>query len=141
MDLINLMNSLTITEPQVEKESNINVTAAEINGVHTDIVYAVFTNKYLILATQYEKAGSLLNVSVEYAQNGLEVVQPIYNITNIFGPESIEQHAAVRYIAEKLNIRKPLKIFLCLKNYECKTVTGLVEALLNIPLKENNINE
>lgn len=138
MDLINLMNSLTISEPVEESNSNIHIFAALLEGVHTDIVFCAFTNRYLIIATQYEKAGSLLNVTIEEAENGIEVSPPVYNVVNLFGPENIEQFAAVRYIAEKLNIRKPLKVFLCLKNYKVDTIKALTEALLNVPQKESS---
>lgn len=136
MDLINLMNSLTVTEPEVDKESNLHIFAAEIEGVHTDIVFGIFTNIYLIIATQYEKAGTLLTVSVEQVQNGSDATQPIHNVYNLFGNESFEQCAAARHIAQELKLRKPLKIFLSLKDYECRTVKALIEALLNIPQEE-----
>lgn len=136
MDLVSLMNSLAISEPVEEQSRNISLFGAEIDGHHTDIVFATFTDRYLIIATQYEKLGALLHVSIEQSENGIEVSSPVYTVSNIFGSENIEQIAAARYIAEKLNIQKPLKIFLCMKNYKAETAKALVETLTSTPKRQ-----
>lgn len=133
MEIVNLMKSLSVSETIEENSTNLRELAAEIEGVHTDIVYGKFTNKQLIIATQYGKVGSLLKVTVDEAENGVEITSPVYSVVNCFGVENIEQQAAARFIAERLNVRKCLMLFLCLKNYESSTIKALVEVLLNVP--------
>lgn len=137
MDLVNLMNSLSV-EDNVEdsNSSNLQVFDANINGVQTHIIYGEFTNKYLIVATQYEKIGSLLKVNIDQPENSINITDPVYSVSVVFGIEDLQQQAAARYIAEKLAITKPLMCFFSLKNYDIDTVKQLAEILCNIPQKE-----
>lgn len=124
MDLQDLMQSLSLNGCDQSESKNFNVTALEIGQNHTDIVYGEFTNKFMIIATQYGNIGSLLKITVD------DATEPIFSVRVIFGSDNEEQQAAARYIAESLKIRKPLMLFLCLKDYERSTVNTLVRALL-----------
>lgn len=135
MDLENLMQSLSLHTQEEVTANNLNVFATKINENHTDFVVGEFTNKYMIIATQYEKIGSLLKVLVDRVEQPSSVVEAVYTVSVVFGSDNEEQQAAARFIAEQLNIRKPLLIFLCLKDYKIETVKVLVDAILNSPKK------
>lgn len=141
MDLVNLMKSMSLNENEQIPDSNFHVFAASILGVHTDFVYGEFVNKYMIIAAQYGKIGGLLKVTVDQAEDGLNITEPVYSVNVVFGADSIEQQAAARYIAQALDIRKPLLLFLCLKNYETDAVRAVVDALLNVPGRETTATQ
>lgn len=133
MDFVQLMQSLSLGNSagnSSEQLSFYKAIGVKINEVHTDIIYADHENKLLIIASQYQKFGALLSVTKEQVVNfGSE---PIYVVKPIFGSEDLEQQAAARFIAEKLNINKPLSIFLCLDHYQPEIIRALVDVLLDI---------
>ncbi|KAK4872466.1 hypothetical protein RN001_014495 [Aquatica leii] len=129
MDLENLMQSLSLNVSD-QSTRNFNVTGLKIGENHTDIVFGEFVNKHMIVATQYGNIGSLLKVTVDDVLNG-SINEPVYTVQVVFGCVNDEQQAAARFIAESLKIRKPLMLFLCLKDYQISTVNTLVQALLN----------
>lgn len=131
MDLVNLMKSMSVNDTEEPVESNCRIFAANISGELTEFVYGEFTNKLIIVAAQYGKIASLLKITVDQAEEGLNITEPVYNIHVVFGTDNIEQQAAARYLAQSLGIRKPLLLFLSLKNYETENVKGVVEALLS----------
>lgn len=131
MDLVTLMKSMSVNDTEENVESNCRIFAAEISGEHTDFVYGEFANKFIVIAVQYGKIGSLLKITVDQAEEGLNITEPVYNINVVFGSENIDQQAAARYLAQSLGIRKPLFLFLSLKNYETENVKGVVETLVN----------
>lgn len=136
MDLVDLMKSMSVNDNEETPDSNFHVFAANICGVHTDFVYGEFVNKYMIIAAQYGKIGGLLRVTVDQAENGLTISEPVYSVNVVFGADNIEQQAAARYIAQALDIQKPLLLFLSLKKYDTEDVKAVVEALLNVPGKD-----
>lgn len=131
MDLANLMQSMSINESAESKKGNLSVFAVNVNGNHTDIVLGDFTHKYMVIATQYEKIGSLLKVTVDQPETTFNITDPVYSVSVVFGADNLEQQAAARYIAEKLQIKKTLMCFLSLKNYDLDTVIPLTEAFIN----------
>lgn len=134
MDLVNLMQSMSMQDSiENTTQSNIIVFAATINGIHTDLVYGEFSQKLMVIATQYEKIGSLLKVVVDQVESDLNISEPVYSVSVVFGVEHLEQQAAARYLAEKLNIKKPLMCFLCLKSYDINFIKELTTVILNHP--------
>lgn len=128
MDIVNLMKSLSVNEnTETVDETNFLVFAADIGGICTEFVYGEFADKYMIVAAQYGKIGTLLKLSVDQVDGASE---PVYSIKVLFGAENIEQQAAARYILETLNIQKPLLLFLSLQLYEPENVKAIAEALL-----------
>lgn len=137
MDLVNLMKSMSVSETEeLTPESNFNVFASEICGIHTEFVYGEFVNKYMVIAVQFGKIGGLFKVTVDEAADGVNISEPVYNVSVAFGADNIEQQAAARYIAQSLGIRKPLLLFLSLKNYDRDNVKGVADALVNRPDKD-----
>lgn len=128
MDVVELMKSLSVNEnAEVVDQKNFLVFAADIGGIPTEFVYGECTDKYMIVAAQFGKIGSLLKITVEQVDSTSE---PVYSINVLFGAENIEQQAAARYIIQKLNIQKPALLFLSLKLYEPENVKAVTEALL-----------
>lgn len=128
MDIVELMKSLSVSEnTESSEETNFLVFAADISGVRTEFVYGEFADKYMIVAAQYGKIGSLLKITVDQVDGASD---PVYSINVLFGAETIEQQAAARHIIQKLAIRKPVLLFLSLKLYEPESVKAVAEALL-----------
>ena len=50
----------------------------------------------------------------------------------IFGKDDPEIHAAARFIAEQINIDRPLLISICLKDFEVSTLRTVVKAINKI---------
>lgn len=135
MDVVALMQSMSLQnleEDSSQAPSFYKSVGVKINDVHTDIIYADHENKLLIIVTQYQKFGALLSVTKEQVVNFGGSAEPTYVVKPVFGSEKLEQQAAARFIAEKLNISKPLSIFLCLNGYEAEIVRALAEVLLEI---------
>lgn len=129
MDIVDLMKSLSVNENNAEPvdETNFLVFAADIGGIHTQFVYGEFTEKYMIVAAQFGKVGSLLKVTVDQVDGASE---PVYTINVLFGAANLEQEAAARYMVQTLGIQKPVLLFLSLKLYEPENVKAVTQALL-----------
>lgn len=136
MDFIKLMESMSLNgnseETSQKPLSFYKSVGVKINEIPTDIIYADHDNKLLIIVSQYEKFGALLCVTKEQVVSCESETEPVYMVKPLLGSEDLEQQAAARYIAEKLNIQKPLGIFLCLNKYEPAIVNALVDILLDI---------
>lgn len=133
MDVVELMKSLSVNESaEPLDETNFLSFAADIGGVRTEFVYGEFADKYMIVAAQYGKIGSLLKVTVDQV-NG--TADPVYSINVLFGADNIEQQAAARYIIQILAIKKPVLLFLSLTLYESENVKAVAEALLTAKTK------
>lgn len=129
MDIVNLMQSMSLNVPEDPQESVFRLNACIINDNHTDIVFAEFANRCLIIATQHERAGSLLRVSIDQPEAVTEGVEPVYSVQVLFGVGNLEQQAVARHLAEQLRLNKTLMTFLNLNDYSVSTVRTLVAAL------------
>lgn len=128
MDIVDLMKSLSVNEnAQPVDETNFLVFGADIGGIRTEFVYGEFADKYMIVAAQYGKIGSLLKLTVDQVDGASE---PVYSVKVLFGADNIEQQAAARYILQALNIQKPVLLFLSLKLYEPANVKAITETLI-----------
>ncbi|CAF4779814.1 unnamed protein product [Pieris macdunnoughi] len=70
MELLDVMKNLTIKN--VANESNQNFfksIAADIDDVPTEIVYADYSDKIMLIISQYQKIGSLLMIQKEQEKN------------------------------------------------------------------------
>lgn len=133
MDLSSLLDALPIDEVERNKKSSILKTfATTIGSEHTDIVTGNFSSNFVIIASQYQKLGALIKVTVDEVESDLETSVPVYTVRTLFGSENELQLGAARYLAEKLNLNKSLLIFLALKSYSVETVRSLAEFLKNV---------
>lgn len=135
MDVVKLMESMSLSEKSEENSELLSFYKAfgvKINDIPTDIIFADHDNKLLIIVSQYQKFGALLSVTKETILNCENNTEPVFTVRPIFGNEDLVQQAAARYIAEKLDIQKPLNIFLCLDKYEQDIIKALANVLVDI---------
>lgn len=136
MELLDVMKNLTIKN--VGHESNQNFfksIAADIDGVPTEIVYADYADKIMLIISQYQKIGSLLMIQKEHVHSPLGS-NDIYTTKVIFGASGEEQQVAARHLAEAINISKPLCIFINLKSYDIETVKACKDIIFDLKKEE-----
>lgn len=104
-----------------------NACGIIINGCHTDIVLKSYSNRTLLIVTHFKKFGTLLTINRESSVNGYN--SDVYAIKTLFGNENNDIHVAARYIAQQINIEKPLLLSIALKNYDLSTLKSIVAAV------------
>ncbi|KAK9876860.1 hypothetical protein WA026_015093 [Henosepilachna vigintioctopunctata] len=109
--------------------SNITTFAAKIGDNVTDIVVINFSNQDLLLITQYMKVANLYKVEIDNPDTQLNISDTVYSVSHVSGSESYEALAAIRFLAEKLNLQKTTYVFLDLKTYERSVVTEIIETI------------
>ncbi|GAB1863093.1 PSMG3 protein [Camponotus japonicus] len=103
-----------------------------INGHHTDIVLRPYSNRTLLIVTHFKKFGTLLMINRESSVNGY--TSDVFTIKTLFGSDNNDIHVAARYIAQEINIEKPLLLSIALKDYNVKTLKSVVAAVNQIKL-------
>lgn len=124
MDLESSLASLSI-----EQFSKSKRFAALIGENHTEFLVTNFPNCLNLFITQFGKIGNLYQVHVDQPENVLSISEPVFSVINLLGGENLQAEVAVRYLTEKLKIKKPLLISLSLKNYKKPTVDAIIEAV------------
>lgn len=128
MDLVEAFNYIDVNK---EPALSVKTFAAIIDNHHTEFVITNFTNKILFFITQFEKIGNLYSVETEQVQNDILSNETVYSIKPLLGAGSIEVEAALRYLSEKLNIKKPLIISLTLKDFKVQHLKKLIKCVKN----------
>lgn len=100
------------------------------NGHHTDIALKVYSNRVFIIVTHFKKFGTLVSVNRQSALNQFD--SEIYSTKVLFGKDDIELIAAARFIAEKIEIEKPLLISICLKECNGEILKDIAAAINKI---------
>lgn len=137
MELINVMKNLTIKHTENESEQKLfKSIAADIDNVPTEIVLAEYNDKILLIVSQYQKIGSMLMIQRDQVHSPLGT-ENIFTTKVIFGATGEEQQVAARYLAEAINITKPLCIFISLKSYDIETVKACKDIILDIKRDES----
>ncbi|XP_011494697.1 PREDICTED: proteasome assembly chaperone 3-like [Ceratosolen solmsi marchali] len=98
-----------------------------INDNRTDVILNTYNNRLFLIISQYRKLGSLVSVYKE--SNIHELNSHVYETKVIFGKDDPEIHAASRYIAEQINIDRPMLISLCLKDFEIFTLRTIIKSI------------
>ncbi|KAJ0179849.1 hypothetical protein K1T71_004440 [Dendrolimus kikuchii] len=138
MELLDVMKNLTIKHPSTESERQLfKSVAADIDNVPTEIVLAEYTDKTFLIISQYQKLGSMLTIQKDQIHSPLGT-NDIYTTKVIFGATGEEQQVAARYLAEAINITKPLNIFINLKSYDIETVKACKDIVLDLKSQHNN---
>lgn len=101
-----------------------------INGHHTDIAVKVYSNRILLIVTQFKKIGSL--VSVTRGPIIHQLTNSVYSTKVLFGKDDIEVIAAARFIAEQINVDKSLLVSISLKDYDSDTMKAIAAAINKI---------
>lgn len=130
------MENLTIKHTESTQKLFKSV-AADIDDVATEVVLAEYTDKTLLIISQFQKIGSMLMIQRDQVHSPLGV-DNIYTTKVIFGATGEEQQVAARYLAEELNITKPLCIFINLKSYDIETVKACKDIVLDLKSEESD---
>ncbi|KAF7286433.1 hypothetical protein GWI33_005351 [Rhynchophorus ferrugineus] len=138
MDLADSITSSEINNTSVASRN----FAALLENNRTEFVISKFENYLIFIISQYAKVGNLYAVTLEQLENGVLNPSPVYDIRHLFGDDSIEIEAGVRFVVGQLNIRTPIVMCLTLINYELETLRLVVEALkIHFSIQENgNLN-
>lgn len=132
MELLDVMKNLTIRHSSSDSECQLfKSIAADIDDVPTEIVLADYTDKTFLIISQYQKLGSMLTIQKDQINSPLGT-DDIYTTKVIFGATGEEQQVAARYLAEAINISKPLNIFINLKSYDIETVKACKDVILDL---------
>ncbi|CAK1553707.1 unnamed protein product [Leptosia nina] len=132
MELLDVMKSLSIkTVPLAKDQTFFKSVAVDIDEVPTEIVYGGFSDKDMLIVSQYHKMGSLFMITKDQVQNPL-CTNDIYTTKVIFGTSGEEQQVTARHLAELIQGDKPVCIFLSLKSYDIETVKACKDIILEL---------
>lgn len=131
MEIFELMEKLAIGSSRAQNKTLFKSVCAEIDGVPTEVVYHEYTDRILLILTQYEKLGSIVIVEKEEVHQSIETSE-VYNTSVILGSANEEYHLAARYLAEQLDISKDLCLFIALKSYDVETLKALKDIVLDL---------
>ncbi|CAG9856167.1 unnamed protein product [Phyllotreta striolata] len=113
--------------------SAINNFAVSINNQHTEIVLVNFPNCVNLIITQFGKIGNLYQVKIDQTENGLAVPETVYDVSTVLGAENIQAEVAVRYLSEKLDIKKPLASSMALQKVVRKSESYFGQVVIGPP--------
>lgn len=134
MELLDVMKKMTLK--QIDSEQKLfKSIAADIDDVPTEIVLAEYSDKTMLIVSQYQKIGALLMVQKDQVHSPLGT-DDIYTTKVIFGASGEEQQVAARYLAEAIKITNPLCIFINLKSYDIETVKACKDIILDLKQQE-----
>lgn len=87
----------------------------------------IFSNRIFLIVSQFKKLGSLVTVNRESPLNQFD--SNIFSTKIVFGKDEVNIHAAARYIAEQINIDRPLLLSICLKDYDIKIIKAIISTI------------
>lgn len=138
MELLDLMNNLSIKHTEEDKSQRVfKSVTANIDGESTEIVIAEYTQKSFLILSQLQKLGSMLFIQKDQAVN-LAGSNDIFSIKVIFGSSNEEAQVAGRYLAEQINIQKPLYLIMSLKSYDIETIKACKDLILALKQQIDN---
>lgn len=135
MELLDVMKNLTIKQAD-DSHQLLRSVAAKINDEHTEIVYAEYSDSIFVIISQYLKIGSMIQVQRDQIHSPLGT-NDIFTTKVLFGATGEEQQVAARFLAEALNISKPLCIFINLRSYSIDTVKACRDIIKDLKKDEN----
>lgn len=133
---MDLASGSTSTVPENFNSKTRNF-AILVNDQHTEILLTHFPNYVNLIVTQFGKIGNLYQVKIDQPGNGLAIAEPVYSISTVLGAENIQAEVAVRYLSEKLNIKKPLLVCLALKDYSRDSLNTIIDSISNYGTTKN----
>ncbi|XP_025159647.1 proteasome assembly chaperone 3-like [Harpegnathos saltator] len=97
------------------------------------------SNRTLLIITHFKKFGTLLTINRDSSINGasvddvpLNTNSDVFTIKTHFGSDNNDVHVAARYIAQRIDIEKPLFLSIALKDYNIETLKAIVTAINQI---------
>ncbi|XP_069945987.1 proteasome assembly chaperone 3 isoform X1 [Cherax quadricarinatus] len=132
-DTVNNLNAIVRSAPERPNSVKSQVFAKLIDGIRTDFCIIVYSNRVFVIVTQCMKIGNLYSVRQDSTQkDGIFSASAlfIYEIKCILGAECEVVTQAVRLLAEKLDISRPLLLSLTVPALNHSTVIHIAEILL-----------
>lgn len=107
--------------------------AYEINGVHTEILLHKFTNRYLLIITQYEKLNNIFIACNDIALSGV-VNSRALSVNHQFGLDTDEIESGIRFLLNNIQLPdfdKDMEVVVCLglKEYNGKILKQILSIL------------
>lgn len=119
--------------PAATQETFDHSEAYKINGVHTEMLLHKFTNKYLLIITQYEKLNNVFIACNDVALSGV-VRNRSLNVKHLFGISTDEIECGIRFLLTNMqlpNFDKDMEVVVCLglKEYNGKILKQITSVL------------
>lgn len=114
--------------------------AYEINGIHTEFLLHKFTNRYLLIITQYEKLNNIFIACNDVALSGI-VNSRSLNVKHQFGLTTDEIESGIRFLLNNIQLPgfdKDMEVVVCLglKEYNGKILKQILKVLNGLGQKE-----
>lgn len=134
MELLNNLKNLSVRDCDSNGQSLMTSFSASVGGVPTEIFISDYTTRLLIIISQFQNVGSMIEVKKEQVSenSGSQPSNNIYSTKVIFGVAGEETHVAARYLAEQLDIKNSLYLFISLKSYDIETVKACKDVILDL---------
>lgn len=119
--------------PAATQKAFAHSEAYNIDGVHTEIVLHKFTNRYLLIVTQYEKLNNIFVACNDTAVSGV-VRNRSLNIKHQFGMTTDEIECGIQFLLTNIqlpNFDKDMEVVVCLglKEYNGKILRQITSVL------------
>ncbi|XP_059159084.1 proteasome assembly chaperone 3-like [Physella acuta] len=102
---------------------------ADISGHHTEIVVSKFEDYLFIIATQYMKIGTLIQITRDVVSDEFEENVPLFSTYVLMGKDEPITHVMARTIVTALNPPIPVILSLALKDTSVDTVQAIIELI------------
>ncbi|XP_041358051.1 proteasome assembly chaperone 3-like [Gigantopelta aegis] len=89
----------------------------------TDILCSHFKDYDFIIVTQYQKLGSLVQVSQEIVLDEIHQATPVYSTKVLLGKDEPFTHVLAKNIISEMQINKPIILSMALKDTSIETVS------------------
>lgn len=121
------MSSTTVQKPFAHAE------AYEINGIHTEFLLHKFTNRSLLIITQYEKLNNVFIACNDVALSGV-VKSRSLNVKHQFGMTTDEIECGIQFLLNNMELPgfdTDMEIVVCLglKEYNGKILKQIASVL------------
>lgn len=118
-------------DPEIfgEDASKVKTLAVTLDGEVTDIVICNYSDRLFIVISQFQKIGTLISVT-KGAPKNLNGSGEVYEVKTLSGLDSQEYHLAARFLAQQIDVNKPVLFGICMKDHRPKILKALVKVLL-----------
>lgn len=119
--------------PAATQKAFSHSEAYNIDGIHTEIVLHKFTNRYLLIVTQYEKLNNVFVACNDTAVSGV-IRNRSLNIKHQFGMTTDEIECGIQFLLTNMqlpNFDKDMEVVVCLglKEYNGKILKQITSVL------------
>lgn len=133
LTILHLITAKLHNKAKMRNENSLirNVTKSVQIADHTiDISLLDFSNKLMVVVSEYAKIGTLVLITRDAALNS-ETQEAVYTVKVLLGKDEAEVHAVARHLAMGLDCSKSILMGLALKDYSPAVVRQIATALCN----------